>query len=430
MQDLKDLPLVGVVLTPVIMSVTVMWPQILLYYLVLDSWLILRISQISFLHPAVTLNRILVYCGLIVVIVRRLKKGRLVPAATTGVMSVLVTVFILYCFYSYYTYTHTFGLTILNNLVFYFLALMLLDTDFERSFRHICIIAIIPVLLLSLTSIINMIAHMDVGQRSFAGNRIHSSFKTLLGICFLIPFREMVRDKRPLRVGVTLAIIMGVILVSLSLGRMVTFILLVVTLFYFARRYISVKILCAAVAVVLLFLVCQPHLVSTYLRKLVRTPSSGNYEISKYDRNEMAAFTSGRSDAYKAAWEMYLKSPFVGIGYDRWLYLHKGQPGSSLHSRWLQILVETGIPGFALYTALFVFSFVVLIRRILACRRVGSKPHIADALTGAMLCFLFIGLTDNHGFTDRAFYLFLAMTATLQKTGFSQKDSTDSQRDA
>jgi len=409
----NNLALIGIGLVPLILTGIFLRPEVLLYYLVLDSWVIMRISQVTFFHPALTLNRIMVYFGVLIIIFKRLLDRNLIPKAAKSIMTLFVTIFLLYCFYSYYSYTRQFNFAILNNLVFYFLALALLDMDFEKSFRHICIIALIPVVLLSGTTIINMVLHMDIGQRSYAGNRNSSAFYTLLGTAFLFAFRYILDQEKLKRIAVNGIIFVAIITIGLSLGRMVTFILFLTIGFYFLRGYIPLKVLIAAGLMVAIIAASRFELVDVYTKKLLRLPTA-NADITKYNQEEMTAFTSGRSEAYKAAWKLYLASPVLGIGYDRWVQMHKGQKGSSLHSQWLQCLVETGIPGFLLYLSLYLIGFISLFAYFFKNSQSRGMPiKIVETLFVVLMGFFFVGLTGNHGFNNRIFYLFLAMIATL-----------------
>ena len=276
---MDNLQYIGLILAPLILCGIFIKPQILLYFLVIDSWLIIRISQGSFFHPALSFNRIIVYIGLVVIVLKRLRCRNFVPKAARTLITLFVSFLLLYCFCSYYTYTYQFNFSIINNLIFYFLALALLDQELEKSFLHICIIAVIPVFLLSSSSIINAVIHMDIGQRSFAGNRIHSSFKILLGLSFLYALREILIEKTVQRIAITMIIVVGTLAVALSLGRMVTIILFVTIVYYFLRSYITSKVLLSVALIVTLFATIQYTTMATYIKKLIRVPSSADYNI-------------------------------------------------------------------------------------------------------------------------------------------------------
>ena len=404
--------LIGVIFLPFLLSGIVLKPEILLYFLVFDSWIITRISQVTLFYDALTFNRLIVYLGLMFIVVRRLFQRKLVPPAAKTLISIMVILFLIFCFYSYFSYMKQMEFTILNNAVFYLLALALLDNDFKRTFRGICIVIIIPVFLLSATTIFNNLMSMDFGQASYAGNRNHTSIYILTGIPFLFALREQFQRKE-LRFILNAIIFMGCVTVGLSLGRLVTMTLLLSLCFFSLRGYIKVQTLALVIVMVVILTVINMDVVLTYSDKLIRLPEGTRHEISHYNQEELAAVTSGRSEAYKSAWQLYKRAPFLGIGYDRWREMHKNERGSSLHSRWLQILTEGGIVGFCLYALLYVVGFWNIWKGRKLQRNVMAKQGELDAVFWALVVFLLAGITDNHGFTDRVFYLLLAMAATI-----------------
>jgi len=407
------LELIGIVLLPLILCGMYIKPEILLYYLVIDSWLIIRISQLSIIHPEFTFNRIIVYLGLLIIIIKRLQSRSLFPKAAKSGLTVLVIIFLVYLNMSFISWTHEPNFLIANNLVFYFVALALLDQDLEKSFRHISVVAMIPVLLLSVSSMVSAVVHMDIGQRSYAGNRIQSAFYVILGLCLLFGYRKMVQDERIKRIAVTVVILIGAASVAISLGRMVMIICVVLTLYYVAKGYVRWWAVLVVILIACTFALVRLDLTMIYVNKLARLTERGGTKISEYNKDEMAAFTSGRSEAYKTAWRVIKKRPIWGVGYDWWARNPRNITGSSLHSRWIQILLECGIPGLLLYASLYALTALYLI----GSKTVRGSPNrrpIRDSLLAAMTAFFLIGLTDNHGYTDRLFYLVLAMIATLR----------------
>ena len=194
---------------------------------------------------------------------------------------------------------------------------------------------------------------------------------------------------------------------------MVTLIASISVTFFLYKGYIRWYILLISLLSLAIIVLINPNLLSNFEKKLLRVPA-GKTSITRYNQDEMAAFTSGRNKAYKTAWRLYLKSPFTGFGYDRWAKdFNKNSAGSSLHSRWLQILVETGPIGFMLYVLIYLFSFFKLINRKLF--RLGAKQPLRDVLIMALVGFFLIGVTDNHGYSDRIFYLLIALITTYSE---------------
>lgn len=395
-------------------------PKMLLYYLVIDSWLIIRISQTTFFHPQLSVNRILVYVGMLIIIVKWVSTRKHFPKAIFSSMTVVTTLFLLYCFYSCFRYTGQFNFAILNNLIFYILALFLLEVNFKDTFYNLSNIALFCVILLTFSVLINNIINVDVGQRSFAGNRNHTAFYTLLGIAFLYPMRDTFKNKSIKKMIVNGTIFLATLSIGLSLGRMVTMILMLCLTFYLIRGYIKLRTVLIAGILLVAIATTQYQTLYSFADKLIRTPEAGSQKITQYNEDQMAAFTSGRSRAYKASWRLYMESPFWGIGYDKWAsQIMKGHAGASLHSRWLQILVETGIPGFGMYFIIYLLSFFILLKAYFKFKKDNNEAIIfVDAVGVCMIGFFFMGLTGNHGFTDRLFYLMLALIATIDKNRF------------
>lgn len=409
---MENLQIIGLILTPFLLVAVFIRPEIILYYIVLDSWLILRISQVTFFHPSLSLNRLLVFISFLIIFLNRvIKRKTLVPNSGRNLLSFIVAIFVLYCSYSYYSYTGELNFNLINNMVFYYLSLLLLEEDFANRFNRVVLVVLFPVLLLAGSMICNNIMHSDVGQLSFAGNRTHSAFYILVGMTLLFAFREKIVKHPLVKQIINFIITCGSIAIMLSLGRAIIIVFIITIFFYVLKGYIKPLTVVLSGVLMVLLAVSQYDALLLYKDKLLRIPESKHHSIKQFNKDEMAALTSGRTPAYEAAWKLYLKAPITGIGYDRWASdIMKGQKGSSLHSRWLQIVLETGIPGFSLYAALYAISFFYLF-----CMNRNSKtnslhdPPIEDALFVAISAFLLMGITDNHGFTDRIFYLFLAM---------------------
>lgn len=407
--------LIGITAIPLILSGIIRNTEVLLYYLVLDSWLILRISDISIFHPVLTLNRIITYVSFFIILFQRVRSGSLFPKAMFSLLTYIITIFIFYLFYSNHRWTNSFDLTILNNLIFYYLVLFITEKNVYRSFQVISIVACLPVLLLSGSSIINAILNMDIGQRSFAGNRIHSAFYVCLGLCFLFGYRRMIVDKTILKIFINIVILLGIISVAISLGRMVTFILTVLIIFFLIKGYLKLKTVAIFSFLSILVITLYSKAFTLYLSKLIRFPDK-KIEITaikKFNEDKLGAFTSGRSRIYKKGWKLFKQHPLIGMGYDWWAGNPYNRTHSSFHSRWLQLLVECGIIGFIFYALIFIICILYL-RKIRSINTDVFTKILADSLTACLFAFFFIGITDNHGYTDRLFYLISGLIANLR----------------
>ncbi|MCD6565404.1 MAG: O-antigen ligase family protein, partial [Bacteroidales bacterium] len=275
--------------------------------------------------------------------------------------------------------------------------------------------SLICVFFLSSTMLLNDIIHHDFGQRSYAGNRIQSAFYVFEGLMLFFCLCEFHIQKNIYRYAISGFIVIGYIAIFLSLGRMVTAIAILSFLFLSYKSYIKWYVILLSFVLLIFIILTNATLLTSLKNELIRTPKATHHTMLNYNQDEMAAFTSGRSRAYKVAWHLYLKNPLLGIGYDRWASdINKGSAGSSLHSRWLQIIVETGPLGFILYLLIYLFSFLHLADKSLFIP--GHKKPLRDSLLMALTGFFIIGITDNHGYTDRIFFLIIALIASYNGT--------------
>lgn len=401
----QKIQIIGVVLAPILVVGIFIRPQILLWYLVLDSWVVIRISQISIFLPALTFNRIIVFVGVIILVFQRIGSKKRVPASLIRSPSLIMFLFIFYCGFSYYSYAHSINTLLLNNLIFFTLCLFLLDSKKNDDIlATVSIIAIIVAILLGGSTLANVLTNMDLAQRSIAGNRNHTGVYLILCLSFLIPYRmSLVRSQLLARFTVSLAIVVASISVILGLGRMTTFAFIVIMSYFIFRGYISKKTIIGSLFMILLVGLLHGDFLVNFSEKLLRLP---NANIEKLDDQQLGALTSGRSVLYEQAWKLFEGNTLFGAGFDKWLYVQEARFGrsTSLHSRWLQILIETGVLGIAFYGSLFLFSFASLRKR-------SDSRLLRDALGAGLFVFFVAGITDNHGFNDRIFYFIVALIA-------------------
>lgn len=414
-----DLTLVGLILTPFLLIAILYREVFIVYFMVLDSWIILRISQITFMHPALSLNKVLTVFALLVIWAKRVARGEsILPRQLFSALSFTVIVFLSYLSYSFYSYTGTVNTQVFNNLVFYYLCILLLDREITEKFNVIALIVAFVVALLALSALVNNFISADFGQRSIAGNRNHTAFYVLEGVIFLFAYTRTGHHSKFFRLVLHGIIAFGLISIVMSLGRAITTITLSCMAFYFLKGYIKPRVIVMGFFLMVLVVGFKFDTLMSFKNKLFRIPDGTHHSVTNLNKDELGAFTSGRSAAYEVAWKLYLRQPLTGIGYDRWATdIMKGAAGSSLHSRWLQILIETGPPGALMYLGIYILCFYYLwkVRRRRGYRGSGEQ-QIARALMVGLYAFFLFGLTDNHGYTDRIFYLFLALTNVLFST--------------
>jgi O-antigen ligase len=303
---------------------------------------------------------------------------------------------------------------IFNDFFFFYITLLFLKDKLSKKLLYFSFVALICVFFLSGSMLVNDVLNGAFGQSSYAGNRIQSSFYALEGICLLFFLREQC-TRKILYHAISFLITIGYVSIFLCLGRLVTAIAVISALFFLYKGYIRWRTVLTGTLIMLCLVLFNPYLLTSFQKQLIRLPESRHKTMIQYDADEMNAFTSGRSSAYKVAWNLYLKKPFMGIGYDRWAFdLNKGSDGSSMHSRWLQILVEAGPVGASLYLFIYMACFFCLSSKRLFVP--SQKEPMRDVLFIALLGFFLIGLTDNIGYSDRIFYLIVAFIASYCET--------------
>lgn len=407
---MKNLSIIGFCSLPVLLACTFIYPDVLYYFLVLDSWSILRLSSVKIADFPISFNMCIVSIFFIILILR--EKLFLPPQRKIILLPTML--FLMWLLVSHYIYSKSLHIGVLNNLIFFYITLLFFQDKSSQKLFYVAIVALLCMFFLSGSMLVNDVLHGAFGQKSYAGNRIHSAFYILEAIILLFFLRERCA-KKILYHAINFLIATGYLSIFLCLGRLVTAIAVVSIIFFFYKAYIKWRTIVAGAALLFFIILLSPHLFTSFQKQLIRLPDSRHKTIKQYDKDEMAAFTSGRSRAYEVAWKLYLKKPLMGIGYDRWATdISMGGAGFSLHSRWLQILVETGPVGALLYLFIYVSCFFCLSSKSLFVP--GHREPVRDVLLMALVGFCLIGLTDNHGYTDRIFYLIIAFIASYRET--------------
>lgn len=122
----------------------------------------------------------------------------------------------------------------------------------------------------------------------------------------------------------------------------------------------------------------------------------------------MAAFTGEgeRQMIWQANWAMFLDHPWFGVGYgenpnlvmEYYQRLHLDSAFvSHAHNQYLQMLVGTGVFGFAAYLGfwIFVFRWALQSFRQVDHRQV-MRAGVLLGVIGVMVCFFFGGLTESN----------------------------------
>jgi probable O-glycosylation ligase (exosortase A-associated) len=97
------------------------------------------------------------------------------------------------------------------------------------------------------------------------------------------------------------------------------------------------------------------------------------------EQNEIDESANSRRAAWKAAWQMALENPVLGVGVrNANLFSHKygaDREGRTIHSQYLQVAADNGLVGLGLYLLMLVAAWLSLRR----CRRAAAGRDDPDA---------------------------------------------------
>lgn len=174
-------------------------------------------------------------------------------------------------------------------------------------------------------------------------------------------------------------------------------------------KYALVGIACIVVLLILAFTV-MPQLLVTVERFISGT--------------EGTDFTSGRSRMWKLALDLFIEKPLFGIGWFgyREAYSTAWHHGSvfqylDTHNIYLQLLCETGIVGFLIFTAVMFTTFWWTIKDLRKCifvpagEKAAQNQAILAVSASLQLLFLMYGLTGNPLYDPQCFIVYFLSIA-------------------
>lgn len=122
---------------------------------------------------------------------------------------------------------------------------------------------------------------------------------------------------------------------------------------------------------------------------------SSTLESLKY-RDDIS---SGRTSLYETAWNLFLSSPIIGIGWG--LYSTAGNENLSAHSNYLQILSETGAVGLTLFIIAITATWLITKRKLNKALASAENSDYISLLAYSLYIQTFFIL---YGFTGSIFY--------------------------
>jgi O-antigen ligase len=137
-------------------------------------------------------------------------------------------------------------------------------------------------------------------------------------------------------------------------------------------------------------IVALPLLMLGALHSFTELQTAAGARVAKLFDSEysLEGRTSGRSDLFVAAWEMFRQHPLgVGTGGFNQEFANLQVPDMSFagqdrnaHSAWMKVIAENGAPGFVLFAA-YVFSFAVA---GLVARRIHGRLALGLLITSVL----------------------------------------------
>lgn len=408
-------PILVVVLIGILVN-----PVVALYYLVLDSWVVGKITDLGEILPFFSVNQIFVMFSMVSLMLH------MALGACSIDLRLLFsrTALFLYAFLAYLLWSSWYCMgrnepILLNNLAFFVLILAIMGYKTLSRLKWVVTIIVVAAVGIMLNTVGQRL--MDAGS-IFAdvskGGRIQPGFHVLVTIPFLIAFLKTNANSR-VRILMKGVLIAAVLFMFSQLSRTLVASLLILACFYLIRGYIKAIWTLLLVPVIVCVLIIGTT--TEYGRTLLRLPSE---KSAQFDNEKIGAATSGRSALYPIAWEMFLRSPLIGEGYDSFRHpkesilvipVGDSRERGALHSTWLQVLSETGIVGMILYFGIYL-SACLDFRKARRHRHENDIHYYSEAVLAGMLLFFLGGIFDNFGFSYRIFVLFVALSSVLAST--------------
>lgn len=237
-------------------------------------------------------------------------------------------------------------------------------------------------------------------QVAFTAGYISTSIGLILGSWMIRPPK-----KRLLMLGVLGLLFYGLLLT----GKRAHFLFTVISLalVYITINSHSIKKLLKAVSKQVVLIISGATLLPIYLNK-----TGGSQAIKRtlkvfQDILSGSDVTSGRTKLYSAAWRLFLENPIFGIGWWEFRMVHSTgilstdmSITSDVHNVFLQVLTETGIIGFLLFSIMTLYSLFSTYKKIkLTIKFKHKKNHFSLTLLTLslyiQLFFLLYCITGN-----------------------------------
>ena len=150
-----------------------------------------------------------------------------------------------------------------------------------------------------------------------------------------------------------------------------------------------------------------------------------------FNENESYDVSNGRFKLYGIAWDYFLSAPVFGIGWREFskrvvVFFHEDTSFRDAHNVFLQLLCETGIVGFLIFTTFFVIAFALTIRLVIRYRR-GEIALSETEKLGLILSvcsqiyFLCYCMTGNPLYDTFMLYLYMFSVGIVSYISFQHE---------
>ncbi len=268
------------------------------------------------------------------------------------------------------------------------------------------LILLIMILALGITGIIFYLTGGGINYRlSNLGGKYKDPNDVAYTFCLLMPVavsylvHSMGWRKKAFAFVIIVISTISIIATGSRAGSLILVCIFIVTIgVYLKKKPFSIMFLLLGIAFTILLAATQFSIFSGPIDRIA--------SISSIDFNSMESIPSmdSRLPAQARAIKLWWKNPIIGIGYSNFSFdPYKIFRRTATHNTYLQLLVELGIIGFALYILLLIFIFK------------GFSPHWVRSFGLATMVFGLISLATNTVSGMHLLYLFAPLSGAVRE---------------
>jgi len=248
---------------------------------------------------------------------------------------------------------------------------------------------------------------LRVTGESFDPNYFAIMLLPFLGVTFYNIFAERNKLLKTVSLLICFLVVIALI-VTFSRGGIIGFFVMLLTASYKSKK--KIKAIFLLLLTILILINVMPAKVWERFEKTKIEGESGEEAIASTKRRFLLA---------KAAWQIFLNNPLIGVGVGNFYYMSRLyqpiRPGRA-HSTYLEIMAELGLIGIILF-------FILVFLSLRSLKKIASQ----NTLIGTYAKGLFIGLigflvaaTFLHAQQEKVFWMIIFLSAALEKITISQ----------